>query len=504
MGDDLKPTILVVDDLEQNVYYLEEVMKPLNVNVIRALSGKEALIKIQGKELALALIDVQMPGMNGLELATIISKERGQDIVPMIFITAYVYNEFHLEKYYETGIIDFIIKPFQRTILLSKIKILLELDRQKRRIRESERMYRTLLNASPEGIIIMDIHGKIQEISDMASKIFGISAKNDFIGKNIRSLFPIEEHPRLQEVIDKTLKNNLTRDVEFILTKADQSQFISEISTTLIFPGEGVPGAFMTIIRDISSRKNMEQQLIHTERMASLGEMAAGIAHEINQPLNTISLGIENLLNEIENNKDIDDSYLRGKSDKIFDNISRIDYIVDHIRTFSRSSDGDVLSGFNLNNSIRDGIAMISGQFAHKGIEMIVHLDDTIPPVMGNTYKFEQIIINLLLNAKDALEEKQQSQKVELHKIIEIVSHHNSRLIYVEVKDNGIGIKAELLEKIMLPFFTTKEAGKGTGLGLSIVFGIVKEMHGNIKIKSDYLSGTTIQIVIPVQPGFKE
>ncbi len=504
MSDELKATILVVDDLEQNVYYLEEVIKPLNVNIITALSGKEALLKIQGKELALALIDVQMPGIDGLELATIISKERGHDLVPIIFITAYAYNEFHLEKYYETGIIDFIIKPFQRTILLSKIKILLELDRQKRRIRESERMYRTLLNASPEGIIIMDIHGEIHEISDMTSKIFGISAKNDFIGKNISCLFPTEEHTRLQDVMDKTLKDGLTRDVEFILSKADQSQFISEISTTLIHPGEGIPGAFMTIIRDISARKNMEQQLIHTERMASLGEMAAGIAHEINQPLNTISLGIENLLSEIRKNTNIDDLYLNKKAAKIFENISRLDYIIDHIRTFSRSNDGDVLSDFNLNDSIREGIAMISAQFAHKGIEMIVNLDDTIPTVLGNTHKFEQIIINLLINAKDALEEKQKSQQTELHKIIEIVSYQNSRIIFVEVKDNGIGIKADLLEKVMLPFFTTKEAGKGTGLGLSIAFGIINEMHGNIKIRSDFSVGTTIQIIIPVQLKVKE
>jgi signal transduction histidine kinase len=323
--------------------------------------------------------------------------------------------------------------------------------------------------------------------------------KNQFIGKNIRSLFPKEEHLRLQEMMDKSVKNGLTQNVEFILTKADQSQFISEISTTLIHENEQGPGSFMAIIRNISSRKKMEQQLIHTERMASLGEMAAGIAHEINQPLNTISLGLENLLTEIRKNKIIDKVYLHRKASKIFDNISRLDYIIDHIRTFSRSNDGDILSSFNINDSIREGISMISGQFIHRGIDLIVNLEENIPTVIGNTYKFEQVIINLLINAKDALEEKQKSLSTGIHKIIEIRSYQNHDSIYVEVKDNGVGIKPELLDKIMLPFYTTKEAGKGTGLGLSIAFGIIKEMNGNIEIQSELSLGTTIQIIIPVE-----
>jgi len=499
---DAKPNVLVVDDLELNVSYLEEVIRPLNVNIITALSGKEALQKIRGIELALALIDVQMPEMDGLELASIINADRTRDLLPIIFVTAHAYNEFHLDKYYESGIIDFIIKPFQRSVLLSKIKILLELHRQKIRIRESERIYRTLLNASPEGIIIMDLNGEINEISEMTLKIFGITNKNEFIGKHIHCLFPPEEHTRLMEVMGRTRLDGLTQNIEFILTKADQSQFISEISMKLIQEEGQIPGAFMAIIRNISSRKKMEQQLIHTERLASLGEMAAGIAHEINQPLNTISLGLENLFIEIKKNKTIDEVYLLRKANKIFDNIARLDYIIDHIRTFSRSNDGDVLSNFNVNESIREGVSMISGQFVHKGIELIPHFDENIQPVLGNSYKLEQVIINLLINAKDALEEKQKYLKRDFQKIIEITSYQKENSIFIEVKDNGIGIKPDLLDKVIIPFYTTKEAGKGTGLGLSISFGIINEMNGNIDIKSEWSVGTMIQIMIPVV--FKE
>jgi len=499
METEAKPNVLVVDDVEVNIIYLKDIIKSLNVNVISAFSGKEALVKTQDKELALALIDVQMPEMDGLELASIINADPSRDIVPVIFITAHAYNEFHLEKYYETGIIDFIIKPFHRTILLSKIKILLELSRQKNRIQESERMYRTLLNASPEGILIMDLNGDIRELSKMTSEVFGITDKNVFIGKNINSIFPAEEHARLQTVIESTLVDGLTQNVEFILTKADQSQFISEISITLIQEKDSRPVSFMAVIRDISQRKRMEQHLIHTEKMVSLGEMAAGIAHEINQPLNTISLGLENLLHELKKTKGIDELYFHKKATRIFDNISRLDYIIDHIRTFSRSNDTFLLSGFNVNDSIRDGISMLSGQLNHKGVELVLHLNESIPLVIGNAQRFEQVIINLLINARDGLEEKQKLNGDNFHKLIEIKSYQKKQFIFVEVKDNGIGIKPDVLDKIMLPFFTTKEAGKGTGLGLSISFGIIKEMNGNIEIQSEFSLGTSLQISIPIE-----
>src|ERR1035437_6345646 len=271
-----RPNILVVDDVDYNIAYIEGIIKHLEVNIIKAVSGKEALMKISDKKLALALIDVHMPEMSGIELATIIHGDKTRDIVPIIFVTAYHHDQLSLEKCYDSGIVDFILKPFRKNILLSKIKIFLELDRQKQRILDSENMYRLLLNASPEGIIIMKIDGRIKEISNITSEIFGITEKQEFIGKNILELFPRDEQERIQEVIKKTLNDGLTQNEEFILHRADQTEFMSEISLTLIRSNDGIPSALMAIMRDISQRKKTEQQLIHTERMVGLGEMAAG------------------------------------------------------------------------------------------------------------------------------------------------------------------------------------------------------------------------------------
>jgi PAS domain S-box-containing protein len=436
------------------------------------------------------------PTWGGQELARHIHADRTRDLVPIIFVTAYSFHELHLEKYYQSGIIDFIIKPFHNSILVSKIRILLELYRQKQEVKSSAEMYRMLLDASPEGIIIMDVDGKIREFSSIALNVFSIADKSEFLGRHITAIIPPDEHVHVEEVIRNTMEHGLTRNVEFTLSRADQQQFCAEISTRLILNPAGEPQALMTIIRDISGRKQLEQRLIHTERLAGLGEMAAGIAHEINQPLNTISIGLENLLHEVLHNR-VDPVYMQRKADKIFENIARIDRIIDHIRTFSRSSDGDFVAGFSINESVGNAIGMISGQLQHKGIALTIDLNDALPVVMGNTYKFEQVILNLLMNAKDAVEERHKMAGSGFSMVIGVKSYQDEKNCTVEVSDNGIGIAQHELDKIMLPFHTTKEAGKGTGLGLSISFGIIREMNGNIEIESTPQSGTTIRVIVP-------
>jgi PAS domain S-box-containing protein len=364
-------------------------------------------------------------------------------------------------------------------------------------LRESEKMYRTLLNASPEGIVIMDTNGLITEISNITLEIFGAENKQEFLGEHFFHLIPDEEIGKLKDVLTKTQVDGLVQNVEVILTKKNKSQFICELSTTLIQETDGRPKAYMAIIRDISQRKKIEQQLIRTERMVSLGEMASGMAHEINQPLLSITLSIENMLHKIEKSNALDDLYFKTKSEKIFEDIQRIGYIIDHVRAFSRDHDDYIVTSFNINESIKNAISMISEQFKHHGIKLTSKLEKNVHPINGNTYKFEQVILNLLNNAKDALEEKARLTNEDFEKTIRIRTYYDDHTNFVEIKDNGIGIKTEDIDRIMFPFYTTKEVGKGTGLGLSISFGIIKELNGNIDIESSMLSGTTFRISIP-------
>ena len=135
--------------------------------------------------------------------------------------------------------------------------------------------------------------------------------------------------------------------------------------------------------------------------------------------------------------------------------------------------------------------------FRHKLIELEIEVKDSLPQVYGNTYQFEQVILNLLINSKDAIEEREELSGQQIEKKIGVRAYQSCKQMVIEVKDNGIGIKPDDLEKIVLPFYTTKEAGKGTGLGLSISFGIIKEMKGEISFQSEPNEGTTVTIKLP-------
>ncbi|MEI6901190.1 MAG: HAMP domain-containing sensor histidine kinase, partial [Bacteroidota bacterium] len=169
------------------------------------------------------------------------------------------------------------------------------------------------------------------------------------------------------------------------------------------------------------------------------------------------------------------------------------------IRTFSRSNDDFISTAFDLNLSIENAVSMISEQFKHLGIKLTYELEKSIPMITGNTFKFEQVILNLLTNSKGAVMERKNENEGNYKMEIGIRSYVENQLIIVEVLDNGIGISNEDINNIMLPFYTTKDAGKGTGLGLSISYQIIKELGGAIEISSKILEGTQIKLVIDNQ-----
>jgi PAS domain S-box-containing protein len=363
----------------------------------------------------------------------------------------------------------------------------------------SEEKYRTMLNASPDGILLLNLEGIITEASEIGLELFGADSKDELIGKEFNHFVPSEEISLAEEMFENTINEGLAQNTGLKIRKKNQSIFFSEISSTLIQALDGKPLSFMLIIRDITQRKKIETTKLHADRMTSLGEMASGIAHEVNQPLNIISMVMDKILFETAKTETINIEFLKNKSDRIFENITRIKNIIDHVRAFSRNGDNYVSAVFDINVSISNAISMITEQFKHIGIRLNLKLDKQIPPIFGNTYKFEQVIVNLLVNAKDALVEKKSKQKGFSDMTVGINTYQENQFLIVEITDNGIGINNDDMQGIMLPFYTTKEEGKGTGLGLSISYQIIQEMNGTIEITSNSLSGTKVKLKFDFQ-----
>ena len=363
--------------------------------------------------------------------------------------------------------------------------------------RQLDKQYQTLIAASPDSIITTTLDGIISSVSDIGLEIFGTQNKVDVIGMPFSIIVYDDNITIINEIFEVTLREGLIQNREILLKKKNDTVYSAEISAALIQDHNGAPLSYMMIIRDISQRKIIESELFHAKRLISLGEMASGIAHEIYQPINNIGLIVDKILMDATKHKWECEKDIKIKSEKIFENILRVQTIIDNIRSFSSTDNNYISSAININKSIRNALLMVSEQCKHKAIILDFKPEEERLLATGNIYKFEQVILNLIKNSIDALEEKKQISKEEFKMKILVKSCYNNNTVTVVVEDNGIGISEKYIEYIMHPFYTTKESGKGTGLGLSISYGIIKEMNGDIKIRSNPVDGTTVIITLP-------
>jgi PAS domain S-box-containing protein len=363
--------------------------------------------------------------------------------------------------------------------------------------RQFDKQYQTLIAASPDSIITTNLDGIISSVSDIGLEIFGANNKADVIGKPFSTIVYPADIKIIDEIFDVTFREGLIQNKEILLKKKNNTLYSAEISAALIQDYNGAPSSYMMIIRDISQRKIIESELFHAKRLISLGEMASGIAHEIYQPINNIGLIVDKILLESTTNKWSCEKELKIKSEKIFENIIRVQTIIDNIRSFSSTDNNYISSVVNINKGIRNALLMFSEQCKHKSIMLDFTPEQERISVTGNIYKFEQVISNLIKNSIDAIEEKKFAIGSSFEMKIKIRSFYTEETATVTIEDNGIGINEKNIEYIMHPFFTTKDSGKGTGLGLSISYGIIKEMNGDIRIKSNPLYGTKVVITLP-------
>jgi signal transduction histidine kinase len=254
-----------------------------------------------------------------------------------------------------------------------------------------------------------------------------------------------------------------------------------------------------------SIRHGLEKQRmlsVRTDRLRSLGEMAAGIAHELNQPLVGVRGLAEHLLLGMEREWPLDSEKAREKLEGILDQADRMSHVIQHVRTFSREAGKPETRPVNVNEVLNSSLGLLGAQLRSRGVEVHQELTDPLPAVTANPFSLEEVFVNCLTNARDAIEDRRAGQnandgvfRVCLRTLTE--SENGTDRVVVEIEDTGEGIASDKIDRVFDLFYTTKGPERGTGLGLSISKSIVDSFGGTIDLESEPGQGTTVRIALP-------
>lgn len=361
--------------------------------------------------------------------------------------------------------------------------------------RRSEEKYRSLFNNDPHPIFILDMKTfEILNVNKRAEEGYGYS-RDEFLGMNFLDLGngTSKEIPNAIAKLPKDKSKLFLKKQHF---KKGSVPFFVNIN--ICYAEYGDAYVLLATTTDISESIEKEAQLIQAGKMTTLGTMAAGMAHEINQPLNVIQVCADFFLKMINKGMPINNEDLASMANDISKNVQRASGIIKHMRDFARQSEV-IKTKININDPIQDVFKVLGHQLKVHQIKLNLDLDPELPCIMADHNRLEQVFINLVTNAVDAMDKKgEELGDMDWERLLKIKSFAENGQAVITVTDTGTGIPQEIIDKIFEPFFTTKEVGKGTGLGISISYGIIKDYNGTIEIKSEVNKGTTFEIRFPV------
>jgi two-component system NtrC family sensor kinase len=350
-----------------------------------------------------------------------------------------------------------------------------------RKVEEYERLKEfseNIVESINVGILAADLDDRVESWNSQIERLTGI-ARQDAVGRKLAELFPADLCDTLEPARGETGIHNIYK---FVLRPKDVTL---NIAVAPLISRDGDRIGRLIIFDDVTDRAELERRLVQADKLSSIGLLAAGVAHEVNTPLAVISTYAQMLAKQISG-----DAQKAPLLEKIARQTFRASEIVNSLLNFSRTSPTEFVT-VDLNKVIRETLTLVEHQLQKAGVQVTLSLDDKLPRIKGNPGKLQQVFLNLVLNARDAMENggvlAVRSSRYEDHE----------GLIRVTVADSGAGIAPENLTRIFDPFFTTKAARKGTGLGLSVSYGIVREHGGDIEVESELGAGTRFQLSFP-------
>lgn len=377
-----------------------------------------------------------------------------------------------------------IVAAMEMSIDISKRKQLEE------KLAESEKQYYAVFNNIPNPVFVVNIDTlMILDCNQSVKSVYGYG-KNEIMTKSFLELFSEDEREHYAFKLQTSSVLNRVKHIH----KTGKTLFVNIRISFSKYRGEKV---LLLSTGDETKRIEAEQQIIQASKMATLGEMATGVAHELNQPLSVIKTASSFFMKKIKRKEPIKEEILYTLSQEIDSHVDRATRIINHMRLFGRKSEMTLVK-VQVNDILRSAFEIFRQQLKIRGIVVAWDLQQDIPPILADSGRLEQVFINLLLNARDAIEEKcNPLQVVKDMGQITLKTTADDNHVMITVSDTGIGIPASKMEKIFEPFFTTKKVGKGTGLGLSISYSFIRECQGDIRAVNNEDGGSTFILSFP-------
>lgn len=364
-----------------------------------------------------------------------------------------------------------------------------------RKVLEYERLHdfnENIVESINVGVFAVDLNDSI-ESWNAQMEVMLATPRAEAIGRPLDQVFPPEFIAEFDRVRAEQGASTLYK---FRLPTPAAELRTANITIAPLLNREFQAVGRIVIIDDITDRVNMETQLTQSEKLSSIGLLAAGVAHEVNTPLAVISSYAQMLGKQLRAD-DMTNARLQPVLEKITQQTFRASEIVNGLLNFSRMGSSE-FTRVDLNAVVRDTALLLEHQLRSSNVEVVTSLDEHLPEISGNRGKLQQVLVNFVLNAKDALQGQE-------HARIQIATHHTDSIVRLRVEDNGIGMPEPVLRRIYDPFFTTKSnpaqgQRKGTGLGLAVTYGIVQEHAGTIDVSSTVGEGTVFEVSFPAAP----
>jgi PAS domain S-box-containing protein len=515
-----KGVILIVDDNKAHIELLLNVLENAGFTVLMANNGERAVEIAEYALPNVILLDVLMPKMDGFETCRRLKINALTQDIPVIFLTAAA-KKGDKVKGLSVGAVDYITIPIESEEVLARVNIHLRLrnltkslkeqnehlekeiskrkrlEQERKQAEQKIREQAALLDITTDAILVRDLDHQIQFWNKGAEYLYGWKT-NEAIGKNANELLYRQETLSQLQDIQTSLSEHGSWQGELSQVHKDGKEIIVASRWALMQDDQGEPKSIVTVNTDITEKKQLEAQFLQAQRMESLGTLASGIAHDLNNALTPMMMTVQLLETQLFDKQ--------GKQwlSILENNVRRAADLVKQVLWFSRGHEVNFTT-LQVRHLILE-VEQIVRQTFPKAIDLCVDIPTAnLWTISGDATQLHQALMNLCINARDAMPEGgvlrifAKNMWIDTQQVRKNFDAKVGPYVAITVSDNGTGISKEIIDRIFEPFFTTKELGQGTGLGLSTVMGIVKSHGGFVNVVSEMRKGTEFQVCLPVK-----